>query len=727
MIRFRGDIEGLRAVAVLMVILDHLRIRGFHGGFTGVDVFFVISGYLITSLLAAEYAEKAAAGGNGSISIGHFYVRRAKRILPAALTVLGAVVVASHLLLNVLRVQQVQHDALWAAFFGSNVNFIRQSTDYFAAGFVSSSPFGHYWSLSVEEQFYFVWPALFLLVVGLHGLSIRGRWVGWRLRLGIALVLVGIASLAWSITATASNPASAYYSTFTRAWELALGALIAVATTGATTIGRRRATAASVTGVALLLVGWIIIDASSRFPGYVALLPTLGAGLLILGGISDALPAPNRILSVAPMRFIGRISYSLYLWHWPLIVFAAALYPNASSRPATRAAILALTIVIATVSYYAIEQPFRRQSFPRPSARLTWFPAALGRRRFRGLKVASGVIAVAAISVGIGAGLASALSVSVPQLAASDVEPQIKPAILITRSSPAAKRRTVKRTRSPARAETAASHWEAKVKEAMTLRSLPANLQPLDQHLTKTYPHSRCDDYARLEIAAHLQECAMWGNPNAPNVAAITGDSHAAMWVATVMGALDPKEWSLYNFTRSWCGWSAKPEAAYGQNKDCPGLQAQTLTELKKLHVDLLFLSESSDNRGESPGDALASYGQATKTVVVIGDTPRHPSFVSCLHGATDISACHGELAAADNSRAVSAQQHLAWEFNDHFIDTTQWFCRYKDYATLTCPPVIDDAPAFMDDNHITAAIATKLGPVLRQDLREANILRPRP
>ena len=336
MIRFRGDIEGLRALAVLMVIFDHLRIRGFHGGFTGVDVFFVISGYLITSLLAAEYAKKAAGGRIGSISIGHFYLRRARRILPAALTVIGAVVIASHLLLNVLRVQQVQHDALWATFFGSNINFIRQSTDYFAAGLVSSSPFGHYWSLSVEEQFYFVWPALFLLVVGLHGLSIRGRRVSWRLRLGIALTVIGIASLIWSIMDTAANPASAYYSTFTRAWELALGALIAVATTGVTTIGRRQATAASVTGVVLLLAGWVIIDGNSAFPGYLALLPTLGAGLLILGGISDTLPAPNRLLSVAPMRFLGRISYSLYLWHWPLIVFAAALYPNDVAKLSTR-------------------------------------------------------------------------------------------------------------------------------------------------------------------------------------------------------------------------------------------------------------------------------------------------------------------------------------------------------------------------------------------------------
>src|SRR4051812_2366005 len=175
-IRFRGDVEGLRAVAVLLVVLDHLDAPGFHGGFMGVDVFFVISGYLITSLLAAEYGKEAEArGGRGSISIAGFYARRARRILPAALTVIGAVVVAGGVLLNELRLAQIRHDALWAAFFGSNVNFIRQATDYVAQGSIDSSPFQHYWTLAVEEQFYLVWPAVFVLVARLAFLGTAVR------------------------------------------------------------------------------------------------------------------------------------------------------------------------------------------------------------------------------------------------------------------------------------------------------------------------------------------------------------------------------------------------------------------------------------------------------------------------------------------------------------------------------------------------------------------------
>ncbi len=288
-IRFRADIEGLRAVAVLLVIFDHLAFRGFDGGFIGVDVFFVISGYLITSLLAAEYADKAEARrGRGSISISHFYLRRARRILPAALAVIVAILVASHLLLNSLRIQQVQRDAVWAALFGSNINFIRQANDYFAAGLTTSSPFNHYWSLAVEEQFYFVWPVLFLLVATCaRGLAIFGKHVGWRLRLALILAAIGAASFVWSVLDTASNPASAYFSTFTRAWELALGALIAVGTTRATTIGSRGATAASVAGVIFLVAGCGVIDSNSAFPGYIALLPTLGTAFLIVAGLSE--------------------------------------------------------------------------------------------------------------------------------------------------------------------------------------------------------------------------------------------------------------------------------------------------------------------------------------------------------------------------------------------------------------------------------------------------------
>ncbi len=252
-------------------------------------------------------------------------------------------------------------------FFGSNLNSINQATDYFAQG-LAASPYQHYWSLAVEEQFYLVWPALFLLVTMVHGLHVFGVAIGWRVRVGVTIGAVGVASLAWSIVATANDPASAYYSTFTRAWELALGALIGITATRATQLSRPLATLSSFASAALLLIGCVLIDTSTAFPGTAALLPTFAAAFFIVGGLSARPPLPNRALSLAPLRFLGRISYSLYLWHWPLIVFAAALYPTRSNEFTTRVVIVALTLVISTLSFYLIEQPGRRISFARRTA-----------------------------------------------------------------------------------------------------------------------------------------------------------------------------------------------------------------------------------------------------------------------------------------------------------------------------------------------------------------------
>lgn len=706
-------------MAVLLVIFDHLGFRGFHGGFIGVDVFFVISGYLITSLLAAEYAEKTTVRhGRGSISIVRFYLRRARRILPAAIAVIAAIVVGSHLLLNSLRVQQVQHDALWAALFGSNINFIRQVSDYFAADLATSSPFNHYWSLAVEEQFYFVWPVLFLMVAGRHGLRICGRRIGWRLRLALALAAIGVGSFAWSVLDTHANPASAYFSTFTRAWELALGGLIGVATTSATTIRTRQATAASLAGVSLLLAGCFVIDTDSAFPGYIALLPTLGAAFLIVAGLTNPSPLPNQLLSAAPMRFVGRISYSLYLWHWPFIVFVAARFPQESGRPSTRAAILALTFVSATVSFYVIERPFRKISIGYGNGRVERFLERHDLQRL-GFVVAALVSAAAlatlfALARNYGQKTQNVVAISSSDVSLAKSAPRAAPAIGPT----VAKRRAPTRGVRVAAYAKLLSRWQAHVRQGLAVGVLPANLQPLQRHLANVA--TPCNKY-RLSIVEHEQECR-WGNHNAVQVAAITGASHAGMWLATLKGALDPQTWALYPFSRAWCGWSGgsenvAPKEAL-QNRDCRALQAQTLVELKRLRVDLLILSESGVRSQQQMLDALSRFASVAKQVVVLGHTPDVlPNFTVCLRGDTDISSCKGRLSESDLS-AVALERHAAALFNDPFIDTTPWFC-----VDLACPPVIDRTPAFTDGSHISAELAPKLIPLLRQSLVQAGAL----
>ena len=703
MIRFRSDVEGLRAVAVLLVVLDHLEAPGFHGGFFGVDVFFVISGYLITSLLAAEYAKKAEGhGALGSISIADFYKRRARRILPAALTVIVAVVVAGGVLLNELRVAQIRHDALWAVFFGSNVNFIRQATDYLGQGSVENSPFQHYWSLAVEEQFYLVWPPMFLLVTRL---TFFGGAVRWRARVATAAAAVGAGSLAWSVIATAHGPAGAYFSTFTRGWEIALGALIGIATTSATRLPRLLARTASAAGVGLFVAASAVIGATTPFPGAAALLPTAATALLIVGGLTDRGPLPNRALSLAPLRFLGRISYSVYLWHWPLIVFAAALYPTLSETAQMRLLILLIALAVATLSFYLVEQPGRRIGAHVRNA----LPA---RKRRRGRNLAT-ALAGACVLVAAFVGLLSAIdrdgSMLVP-VAAVATQPA-------TRSSPV----VITVGRKPPRDTTyvrTVRRWQRVIRAGLRLRELPQSLRPLAPHLSAAFPPPCIRGLPGVPLA----ECVV-GNPAAAHVAVLNGDSHAEMLRNAVWRAFNPKTWSIHIFARDGCGWAGSLERGPLSAETCARLQAEALRRIRRLRPDVLLLSEHLvvapfRSRAEI-ASSLAVFKRAAAKTIVIGHTPLPQPWSSCLVG-VDITRCFASLDATYlGDRRV--EQQLAARGGATFADTSAWLC-VRAGAQTVCPPVIAGVPAFKDETHISAEYQLKLVRIVRALLLSSGV-----
>jgi peptidoglycan/LPS O-acetylase OafA/YrhL len=694
MIRFRPDVEGLRAVAVLLVVLGHLAVPGFRGGFFGVDVFFVVSGYLITSLLAAEYARKAEdRGGRGSISIPGFYARRARRILPAALTVVAAVVVAGGALLNELRVAQIRHDAVWAVLFASNVNFMRQATDYFAQGLVDTSPFQHYWSLAVEEQFYLVWPALFLLVARLAFVGGPRRW---RARVAATVCAVGAASLAWSVVATERGPRGAYFSTFTRAWELALGALLGIATTSATRLPRLLAGAASAAGVALLVASFAVIGAATPYPGAAALLPTIAAALLILAGITDRTPLPSRVLCLPPLRFLGRISYSVYLWHWPLIVFAAALYPTWSRTVQVRLLLLVLTLAVATLSFYAVEQPGRRIGVSR------WPRRARPRRR-RGANLvtaAVGACALVAVFVGLLSAIAPERSPAVPLPAATAAPaPAGSPTIVTPAGSPPVEEAIYTAT---------VLSWQRVIRAGLHVRRLPASLEPLSPHLSIAFPPPCIRDLPGVVAG----ECVV-GNPAATHTAVLNGDSHAEMLRNAVWRAFDPRTWSVHIFARDGCGWAGTSNGTVSATT-CAQLQAAALQRIRALHPDVLLLSEHlvvTPFRSRADiASSLAAFTRAADATVVIGHTPLPRSWSSCLVG-SDLSGCFATLDAAYRSDA-RVEQHLATRAGAAFVDSSAWLCVPAGRQTV-CPPVIDGVPVFKDDTHVGAEYQLKLVPIV--------------
>ncbi len=330
---YRPDIDGLRAIAVVGVILFHYGFSPPTGGFIGVDIFFVISGFLITTILEAETRR-------GGFSFVGFYERRVRRILPALLVVLLACdLVSTQLLPNDLK--QIGMALISAGTFTSNFYFLTLAEDYFGAGSLAIQPALHTWSLGVEAQFYLVFPPLWVLA---------RRWPRSR-RAGFVALLA--ASHGASVWGTAHWPEFSFYLLPTRLWEFLMGGALVLLPRPA--LGRIAGTLMAIAGVGLIALGYDLIDTSTPFPGAAALLPCLGTALAIAAGGSGPNPV-SRLLGLPPLALLGRISYSLYLWHWPVLVFAT--YSRAIPLPPSeKLGLLALTLLLSVASWLLVERP----------------------------------------------------------------------------------------------------------------------------------------------------------------------------------------------------------------------------------------------------------------------------------------------------------------------------------------------------------------------------------
>ena len=360
--RFRPDIEGLRAIAIVAVVGFHIHAPGFSGGYVGVDIFFVLSGYLITGLIVAEIAK------TGRFSLSAFYARRFRRLLPAAMTMLLGSFLLARLLYAPLEMQGLGETARSVSLYASNFRFIGQTTQYLAAD-PATNPLLHTWSLAVEEQFYLVWPLLLLAVAAFA----RGRF---RVRRAIfwVMAIVAFASFIACVKLTASNQPWAFYGPLTRFWEFAIGAIAVVAVRRralagedaapisprlATRIRRRGALAGALAllGFAAIALSLHRFNITTPFPGKAAALPTLATVAVLVAGEIAPSARPIALLGSAPMRLLGRHSYGWYLWHWPLLIYTRVLWPDPA--PLLRLGVVLLALGIAIISYRYIERPIR--------------------------------------------------------------------------------------------------------------------------------------------------------------------------------------------------------------------------------------------------------------------------------------------------------------------------------------------------------------------------------
>ncbi len=675
---FRPDLEGLRAIAVVLVLLYHASVPGVTGGYIGVDVFFVLSGFLITGLLIREL------DATGTISLAGFYARRVRRLLPAAMVLILATVVGSVLVLSPLRAGDVAQDGIAAALYASNLRFAFQATDYLQSE-LPPSPLLHLWSLGVEEQFYLFWPALLLLATG--GVTRVGS--ARMRRIALLAGVVAVASFGLSLWLTTASEPWAFFSLPTRAWELGIGAILAVGAGRLARLPGSAATAAGWLGLGMIVAGALVIDTATPFPGPAALLPTVGCALAMLPGMASQASLPARLLGWAPARFMGRISYSLYLWHWPLLVLPLAVAGGTLPLVA-RVGLMVLAVPIAYASQHWLEDPIRRGRF-------------VGLVPRRNLAMAGAVsLAVATTSLGLGFAttnrLAAATAAVVDPAAASGDAPI--PTLVAGTPAP-----------------------------DQTLPPPPGG--PVPAGLTPSLAAARDDQPATYADGCHVDQSSdavpdcVYGDPASGTTVVLFGDSHAAEWFPALARLAMERDWRLVSLTKSACTpaemtiWNSDFKRPYAE---CDRWRSAAIARIQSERPDLVIVGSShpytvAGTNGPGPSDGgKALVAGLTQTldqlrplaggVVLIGDTPKFDvDPPDCLSRHLDnVLACAEPRAGTIDAAWLAAEAGLAARAGASFVDPTDWAC-----PTDPCPVVIGRYLVFRDQHHLATPFVTAL------------------
>lgn len=680
--RFRPDIEGMRAVAVTLVVLYHAGVPFITGGYVGVDVFFVLSGFLITGLLLDEVRR------TGTISLRRFYARRARRLLPLAALVVVVSAAAAYVLVPPLDRPRIGVDALGAALYAANWRYAVGATDYLGAD-SHDSPFLHFWSLAVEEQFYVVWPLLVLLVVALGP---RG-WGSVRRRVTVGLVLLGGGSLVLSVLLTPTSGSWAYFGLHTRAWELAAGAAVALALPLCERLPRAAALVAGVAGLGLVLWSAVAYDDTTLFPGVAAAAPVGGAVLLLVAGTVVSGAGVGALLSRPGPRYVGRISYAWYLWHWPCLVVVALLADGSPTAWQLLLAVVA-SLVLSVVSHVLVEDPVRRNR---------WLSAVPGR------------------SLAMGAGL-TVLTVGAALLLQPfaprdlDVDP-LRP-LAVSAAGEDAGEGGVPAVGAP----------EMTAEEARADQVRPEGCYV-------SYPGTE---------PPPVEQCT-FGDPEGSTTVALVGDSHSVHWLPAFDEMAKDRGWRLVAWGKTACPsvdidvWVARQSRAYSECGTWRAAVEQRLAEVEDLSTVFVARSqgyttatlgpdgEVLDEQGTGPvweagaERTLRALQAVAPQVVVVQDTPWAPEDVpSCLseNEPREWERCNFPkeghvrldtvLVEAEERAAASVGASARW------LDMTDAVCPGRETCTVVAA---NGAVIYADSSHFTNTFSRAAWPLLRDEV----------
>jgi peptidoglycan/LPS O-acetylase OafA/YrhL len=668
-VSFRTDIEGLRAVAVTAVVAYHVGIPGVSGGFVGVDVFFVISGFLITGLLLREVA------ATGRIAFDAFYGRRARRILPSASIVVIVVALASFLIYSPLGAVAVMKDLVASAFFYANWHFIASGTNYLAAS-DANSPVLHFWSLAVEEQFYLVWP---LLIFGIVGLSRRFPRHSTRI-VAILIGLITVASFLYCIEATSTNANVAYLATTTRAWEFGLGAVVACVSPAA---GRAAARlrlgwlswALGVFGLGGLVWSVVAFDADTIFPGAAAAAPTLATASIILGGsmTGGSLNAVGTFLSLRPIRYLGRLSFGWYLWHWPVLILTEER-AGVLALPG-RIALTLVALLLAAGTLHLVETPISHLKEVVTNTRSA---------------MALGLLALV---------LAAASSMTVGQVEIAQASSLRASAAA---STAAAQFRDLQRTGDGVRGAVTPSSIEA----AKDMPALPAGC--LATVVATTSPSCEITSSGAVDTAAPAGRVVL------------LGDSHAEQWYPIARALANARNTDVEVLTKAGCPLATltirSPQLS-GPYTQCDRWRENVLTRLdREAKPSMIIISSLTRYSGSVPLDqawatTMSRLGALRAPIVYMADTP-YPVFdvPSCISGhVAQWSGCGIDRRTAFQPDALMAGIAARRFANAHTVDMNTVLCPAVD---AICPAVRNGLLLYRDNSHVTNSAMTALVPL---------------